>query len=80
MRIILNYNAAADVALTVAPKNRGFMGLKGVSSRQIYTKAGVAVGMPREDFASKCRSIGAGRAAMLAAQPQLRTAIAVKSQ
>jgi NTE family protein len=32
------------------------------------------------DFASKRRSIEAGRAAMLAALPQLRTAIAVKSQ
>ncbi len=29
MRIILNYNAVADAALTVTPKNRGFMGLKG---------------------------------------------------
>jgi len=28
MRIILNYNAAADMALTATPKNRGFMGLK----------------------------------------------------
>ena len=32
------------------------------------------------DFASKRRSIEAGRAAMLAALPQLKTAIAVKSQ
>jgi|GEM_PF-5363616 len=28
MRIILNYNAAADAALTDTSKNRGFMGLR----------------------------------------------------
>jgi hypothetical protein len=80
MRIILNYSATIDAALTADPKNRGFMGLKGASSRQIYTKAKVALGMPSEDFASKCRSIEAGRAATLAALPQLRTAIVEKSQ
>ncbi len=37
-------------------------------------------GVASADFASKRRSIEAGRAAMLAALPQLRTAIAVKSQ
>jgi NTE family protein len=37
-------------------------------------------GVSSADFASKRRSIEAGRAAMLAALPQLRTAIAVKSQ
>jgi NTE family protein len=37
-------------------------------------------GVSSADFASKRKSIEAGRAAMLAALPQLRTAIAVKSQ
>jgi NTE family protein len=37
-------------------------------------------GVSSADFASKRRSIEAGRAAMLAVLPQLRTAIAVKSQ
>lgn len=37
-------------------------------------------GVSSADFASKRRSIEAGRAAMLAALPQLRTAMAVKSQ
>jgi NTE family protein len=37
-------------------------------------------GVKSADFASKRRSIEAGRAAMLAILPQLRTAIAVKSQ
>ncbi len=37
-------------------------------------------GVSSADFGSKRRSIEAGRAAMLAALPQLRTAIAVKSQ
>jgi NTE family protein len=37
-------------------------------------------GVSSADFASKRRSIEAGRAAMLAVLPQLRTAMAVKSQ
>lgn len=60
-----------------------------IMSRSINTfelkEADVAVrpalaGVSSADFASKRRSIDAGRAAMLAALPQLRTAIAVKSQ
>ncbi|MEQ1535917.1 MAG: patatin-like phospholipase family protein [Burkholderiaceae bacterium] len=60
-----------------------------IMSRSINTfelkEADVAVrpalaGVSSADFASKRRSIEAGRAAMLAALPQLRTAIAVKSQ
>jgi NTE family protein len=60
-----------------------------IMSRSINTfelrEADVAVrpalaGVSSADFASKRRSIEAGRVAMLAALPQLRTAIAVKSQ
>ncbi len=60
-----------------------------IMSRSINTfelkEADVAVrpalaGVSSADFASKRRSIEAGRAAMLAALPQLRTALAVKSQ
>ena len=60
-----------------------------IMSRSINTfelkEADVAVrpalaGVASADFASKRRSIEAGRAAMLAALPQLRTAMAVKSQ
>ena len=60
-----------------------------IMSRSINTfelkEADVAVrpalaGVSSADFASKRRSIEAGRAAMLAALPQLRTAMAVKSQ
>ena len=60
-----------------------------IMSRSINTfelkEADVAVrpalsGVSSADFASKRKSIEAGRAAMLAALPQLRTAIAVKSQ
>ena len=60
-----------------------------IMSRSINTfelkEADVAVrpalaGVSSADFASKRRSIEAGRTAMLAALPQLRTAMAVKSQ
>jgi NTE family protein len=60
-----------------------------IMSRSINTfelrEADVAVrpalaGVASADFASKRRSIEAGRVAMLAALPQLRTAMAVKSQ
>ena len=60
-----------------------------IMSRSINTfelkEADVAVrpalsGVSSADFASKRKSIEAGRVAMLAALPQLRTAIAVKSQ
>jgi NTE family protein len=60
-----------------------------IMSRSINTfelrEADVAVrpalaGVSSADFASKRRSIEAGRAAMLVALPQLRTAMAVKSQ
>ena len=60
-----------------------------IMSRSINTfelkEADVAVrpalrGVSSADFASKRRSIEAGRAAMLAVLPQLRTAIAVKSR
>jgi NTE family protein len=60
-----------------------------IMSRSINTlelrEADVAVrpalaGVSSADFASKRRSVEAGRAAMLVALPQLRTAIAVKSQ